>query len=128
ALMRLYPHTVAAQEAAAMPQRVRGVVIDRSGTSVAGDRLFLLGFRTEGQARTFNFDFRHDTSVVKMATTLRRGGSFTAQLPPGLWYIACWDDPTQASHGYFNLPLAGDNDVFTVRALAPGSAGIIVGY
>ena len=111
-----------------MPERVRGVVIDKSGSSVAGDRLFLLGFRTQGQARAFTFNFRHDTSVVKVATRLRSGGDFTVQLPPGLWYVACWDDPAQASNGYFNLPVAADNDVFTVRALAPGSAGIIVGF
>jgi hypothetical protein len=123
-----YPKTAAAAEVSEIPQLVTGSVSDARGVSVAGDRLFFLAFATPGQARGFNFDFNHDTSVFKVATTIGSGGTFAARLQPGYWYVACWDDPTLAFNGYFNAPLAPGNEAFTVHPFTPLAIGDILGY
>jgi tetratricopeptide (TPR) repeat protein len=130
AIASKYPATMAAAEAAEVPEPVDGRIVDYSGASVNGDRLFLLAFSSEAQARGFQYNFAEDTSAFKVATTLGAGGSFTALLPPGYWYVAIWEDATQASYGYLNetIDWQHGNDAFTVRPFTPSSAGTIVGF
>lgn len=123
-----YPTTAGAAEAGEIPQLVTGGVADVSGVSVAGDRLFFLAFTNAGQAQSFHFDFRHDTSAFKIATTIRSGGAFAVRLPPGYWYVACWDDPSMAFNYYFNAPLAAGNDAFAVQPFTSTYVGVILGY
>lgn len=120
--------TLAAEEAPAVAEPVHGTVVTSRGISSAGDRLFLLGFSSERDARAFTFDFNHDASVVKVATTLDAASAFTVRLPPGLWYVACWDDPTLAFNDNFNAPLAAGNDAFYVSPLTPTDGVTIAGY
>lgn len=127
-LITRYPKTAAASEASEIPQPVTGSVADARGVSVAGDLLFFLAFTSAGPAQRFNFDFGHDTSAFKVATAIGPGGAFSVRLPPGYWYVACWDDPTMAFNSYFNAPLASGNDAFAVQPFTPTNVGLILGY
>jgi hypothetical protein len=50
------------------------------------------------------------------------------RLPPGYWYIACWDDPSQTSYNRFNASQAADKNAFTVNSLQAANIGVILGY
>lgn len=128
AVTQQYPGTVAAGEAPATPEPVSGTVVTSRGVSAAGDRLFLLGFSSERDARAFKFDFSRDTSIVKVATTLGTAGAFTVRLQPGLWYVVCWNDATLAFNDDFNAPIAPGNDTFYVASLTPKDGVTVTGY
>jgi tetratricopeptide (TPR) repeat protein len=123
-----HPGTAAADLAARTPEPVSGVVRDVSGAPVDGDRLYFLAFTSQTGAESFRYDFRSDTSVFKVRTVIGGGGAFSVRLPPNYWYIPAWDDTSQVANNYFNAPISDSNDAFTVQAVTPGSAGVIVGF
>lgn len=130
ALAQTYPGTAAAGIATQTAQPVNGYIQDASGAATQGDAAYFLAFSSAAGAHSFanSYDFRTDTTVFKVVTTLGPGGAFTVRLPAGYWYVICWDDPSQAAYNDFNAPQAGTNAAFTVDALQPTGLGVIVGY
>lgn len=128
-LAAAYPHTAAAAQIPEIPQPVSGVVQDSvTNASVAGDRLFFVAFATQSAARSFTYDFNSNKIVFVVGARIGPGGSFTARLQPGYWYVSCWDDPSLPGNGYFNAPLASGNDAFAIAPLTPANIGTIAGY
>ena len=128
ALVAAYPGTAAADVAGRTPQRTSGFIQDASGAATQGDAAYFLAFATAGDARAYGYDFRTDTTLFKITTTLGPGGAFAVRLPPGYWYVLCWDDPSQIASNHFNVSQSADNGAFTVSSLQPASIGVILGY
>lgn len=54
--------------------------------------------------------------------------AFAVRLPPGYWYVVCWDDPSRIASNRFNVSQSADNSAFTVSPPQAASIGVILGY
>jgi hypothetical protein len=121
ALVRAYANTAAATEAPESAEPVTGGVVDGSGSSLVGQRVYFVAFTRQADADAYSYD----VAAFTVATTLGAGNVFSVLLPAGYWYAPFWEDPTQPNS--FNAP-SGATGVFFVQSYTPLTVGTFGGF